>query len=259
MTTTLVKATSYLNKGGKLVNRNSFSRTIQRKLTLSQSKRRVKALNAALDRLQSLTKLDKDKLEYALILNKTKKSGNLTAIKGYIREENGRKIPTVNIPKVDNQRKKWILHSHPDEAPLSLGDVLAVDKKGGTIFAIDKEGSVYRATNKRSQSRQAILDTYDLARQKISNTGIAKDLYAVKQVTNPEIDSSVHKLHIQAVIQHKLLTNLHNKGLIHYRAKLSPDAKKRLDEYKSIMDIELKRNTFWLSNFKITNGIKYVK
>lgn len=243
-----VKATSYINKGGKLINRNSYKRILNKKLTLTQAKKRVKALHSGLDRLKLLTSLDKDNLEYALILNKRKKSGHLTAIKGYIREENGRKIPSVNIPNIKDQKNNWVLHSHPDEAPLSLGDIVMPTKKGGTILAIDKEGSIYRATNK-GYNKEKLVDEYSKAREKLNNTGIAKDLYAVKQLTNPEIPKEVHKLHIQAVIQHKLLTNLHKKGLIHYRAKLSPESKSRLKEYESIMNIELKRSKKNLANF----------
>jgi len=248
-----VKASSFITRSGKLVNRKSSRRILGSKVPLSQAKERVRKLRLALDKLKTMTANDPDKLEYGVILNNIRKDRKQIPIsKGYIRVENGVKIPTVELPPVKKEGRSWLLHSHPDAIPLSLADVMYSNKKGGTIFAIDKDGSVYRSTRLVDAGREntkRIEDVYQEARKKIRASGLIKEAFEIDKMFNPSVSDEVLKEDLFGVVQHKLLTHLHNQGLIRYRAKLSPAMTRKINRDQGIMSAELKKNNSNIINF----------
>lgn len=235
-----VKGYSFIGRGGKLILRKQSRRLIGSKITLTKAKERVKVLRKALDKLKTLTAADPQKLEYGAVINKATKRGKGVVNKGYFyTNATGQKVPTVDLPK-GSDKFNWLLHSHPDAIPLSVADI-TYPKKGGTIFAIDKDGSIYRATRKAASTTD-ITDTYQAARRKIRETGLIQDAFVVDQFRNPSVSQEAIKEDLHGVVQHKLLTHLHNKGLIHYRAKLSPAMKRKVARYAEIMRVELKQH-----------------
>lgn len=174
-----VKASSFFWRNGKLISRKSYRRILGNKLSLTQAKNRVKALHSALDKLRQLTKLDKDNLEYAIAVNKVRKQGKVNIIKGELIEQNGRKIPTVDLPKVNNESRYWYVHSHPDPIPLSLGDITYPKSNKGMVFAIDPEGSVYRARRLSNDpvDTSMMIYEYNNARRTIRDKGLIKQSY----------------------------------------------------------------------------------
>jgi len=127
-----------------------------------------------------------------------------------------------------------------------LADVVNAKKKGGTVFAITKDGSVYRSTrilDEGAHNTQKIKDAFKEANNKLEQKGIVDDAILTEQLCSEAPYDSVSD-EARSVARHRVLQHLHKKGLIHYRAKLSPEMKEKVNKYKSIMNAELRRSSF---------------
>lgn len=240
-----VKPTTFLNKSGRLIKRSSHNRRIlNNKLTLTDSKRRVKGLKAALDRVNTLTNLDKDKMEYGLSLSKIKGGSKVNINRGYTFTNKGKIAKAVDIPDIPTLRNYWKIHSHPSNNPLSINDVIrGGKKKGDTVFAITKDNSIYRSTRILpigDKYTNDIKDTYNAAKAKLLNKRVIADAVLSRSFWEDTTQSQLTD-EARAVAQHRLLKHLHDKKLIRYRYKLSDEMKNNLVKYKSIMDVEFRR------------------
>lgn len=244
-----VKASRVVTNKGKLINRKSFIRLIKPyKMSFSKKKERVKELNNVINKIKELTLKDKDGLEYASSVSKYGSIYNTPILKGQILP-NGVKV--VDIPKV-NQNKNWLIHSHPDNVPLSLPDLKAT-KKGGTLFAVTPDNSIYRATNKKNTKE--IVNEYNKLAEKIRESKIIKEINDILTYNNPNVNKENIRNDAFLAVQHKILSKLHEKGFIHYRAKLSPGSKRVINRYSELDKLELKR--YYLGDICFSKKSKY--
>lgn len=238
-----VAGTSYIGRSGKLINRKAYRKILNIKIPLSQAKDRVRKLKTSLEKVRELTLNDPEKVEYGITLNKLRKENRRIPItRGYIEKFNDTTAHAINLPVPKNVKRNWIVHSHPTTRPLSIQDILSTKRKGGTVFASVTDGSSYRATRLTNDNNE-LKNIYDAAKKKVLNSESVKDYMTLAPIYKPDLDATTLKHDIQTVVQHRLLKHLDKKGLIRYRPKLTEEARKRINEYKDIMNIELKRNT----------------
>jgi hypothetical protein len=242
-----INATRVITKSGRLVSRKAFMRLISPKMKLSKAKERVRALKKGLSKVRELTELDPKKLEYVTAINKTTKVSNVPIKTGYVFKG----VKVVSVPKA-NQTRNWMIHSHPDNSLLSVPDLKAT-KKGGNIFATTLDGSIYRSTSKKEPNE--IIDEYNTIRDKLLKTGVVKNLKEQTSFLNPNVAQQTINQDIGLAVQHKLLSTLHKKGFIHYRARMQPGSRRIIDRYSELKDIELKR--CYLGDAEFSKKSKY--
>lgn len=241
-----IKNSIYLGKFGKLIKRKSHLRKPS-KISLSSAKKRVLGLRKGLDKVKNLTINDPNKLEYATLIDKKVKTFNTPIFKGG-KNENG--LYYVDIPN-NLKKDKWIVHSHPDNTPLSISDILQTNKNQ-SIFNVTLDGSIYRVTPKKSS--EEILEEYKNITKKIKELNISNELKNKTKYLNPNVNDLNISQDTSLAIQHKILKTLNNKGFITYRPNLKPGSKRIIERYKELNDINLKRN---IINIEFNKKSKY--
>lgn len=171
------------------------------------------------DALTDLAKLGGKKREGAYLVNNSGKLSKYTT--------DGEKY-VVNPFKLtgnkSNNNVRAVLHNHPVNASLSVGDFLG-SSKAKQIINTTPNGSYYRGYLKNPDSFGAEKRMKNTDRM---ITSLAEDVVReYKPNTNTLNSKNFDRLSF--IIGHIRNKSLANQGLVHYRAKLTPKDKRTLD------------------------------
>jgi len=179
----------------------------------AQNKKQVvKSLNNA---LETLRQIGGKKHEGSFLFNfQNGKTGKY--VKG-----SSRNVAPLSQLKSKPKVKRSILHNHPTNTSLSYSDLSGRDFIGQT-FATTPDGSKFRGYPKNKTAYESFKNKYAPIKQYFEEKLIAQ---------NPNINRN----DVQFLTSHEIMRRLRDKGVVHYRAKLSPTNKQLYETHKDYL------------------------